>query len=220
MHLFHYYAIFCVAAEISLASLDFGGNYSIFGYTFEIVILKQLDKLSLVEWVAGHQLTAISSQLCYGQFNIFSSTIFYHSIQNCLELCSYHVFSYTRRRVTTRRIIDSQANGSLHYPSSNCAVPAADAVATGEINCYNFIVRFRSLPRFEGTISQGYGSAAQRPVWSFARMLRRRSLHNSCARNALHYWFRTPLSRRQRSIHRRMFWPEWTFSAKRSSRNS
>ena len=35
-----------------------------------------------------------------------------------------------------------------------CAVPMADAVATGEINCCNFIVRHRSLPQFAGTISQ------------------------------------------------------------------
>jgi len=27
-------------------------------------------------------------------------------------------------------------------------VPTADAVATSEVNCYNFVVRLRSLPRF------------------------------------------------------------------------
>jgi len=33
-----------------------------------------------------------------------------------------------------------------------CAVSTADAVATGEANCYNFIVRFRPLAPFVETI--------------------------------------------------------------------
>ena len=36
------------------------------------------------------------------------------------------------------------------------AVPTAEAVATAEVKCYNFIVRLRSLPRYAETISQGY----------------------------------------------------------------
>ena len=42
-----------------------------------------------------------------------------------------------------------------------CAVPMTDAIATGEVNCYNCIVRCRSIRRFTETISQGYYSAAQ-----------------------------------------------------------
>ena len=50
------------------------------------------------------------------------------------------------------------------YPSSNLVdssgvpTPTADAVATGEVNCYNFIAGLRPLPRFAETISQGYTS--------------------------------------------------------------
>ena len=44
------------------------------------------------------------------------------------------------------------------------AVHTADAVATGEVNCYNVIVRLRSLPRFAETTRQGYCSAEQRPL--------------------------------------------------------
>ena len=40
--------------------------------------------------------------------------------------------------------------------SVNVTVPTADAVATGEVSCYNCIVRLRSLPRFTETIGQGY----------------------------------------------------------------
>ena len=39
-----------------------------------------------------------------------------------------------------------------------CAVSTADAIATGEVNCYNCIVRCR---RFTETIGQGYYSAVQ-----------------------------------------------------------
>ena len=47
------------------------------------------------------------------------------------------------------------------------AALTADAIATGKVNCYNFIVRLRSLPslpRFVETISRGYCSAVQRPL--------------------------------------------------------
>ena len=37
-----------------------------------------------------------------------------------------------------------------------CAVPTADAVVTGKVNCYNCIVRFSSVPSFIEAISQGY----------------------------------------------------------------
>ena len=40
----------------------------------------------------------------------------------------------------------------------------ADAVATGEINCYYFIVRRRLFPRCADTTSQCYGGVAQRPL--------------------------------------------------------
>ena len=40
------------------------------------------------------------------------------------------------------------------------AVPTADAVATGEVNCINYVVELRSLPRFAETISQGYKSSS------------------------------------------------------------
>ena len=42
-----------------------------------------------------------------------------------------------------------------------CALPTlpADGVATGEVNCYTFIVRSRPLPTvFAETISQGYSA--------------------------------------------------------------
>ena len=52
---------------------------------------------------------------------------------------------------------------SLQNWASVCAVPTVDAVATDEVNCYNCIVRLRSLPRFAETHSQGYNCAAQRP---------------------------------------------------------
>ena len=37
-----------------------------------------------------------------------------------------------------------------------CAVAKVDAVATGEVNCYNCIVRLGSVPSFTEAISQGY----------------------------------------------------------------
>ena len=45
-----------------------------------------------------------------------------------------------------------------------CAVFTANAVVTGEVNCYNFIVRFRSLPRFAETIGQEYVVQRNYPV--------------------------------------------------------
>jgi len=51
------------------------------------------------------------------------------------------------------------------YPSLNwsgiCAVPTDDVVATGEKNCYDYIVRLRTFPSYTETIGQGY--VAQRP---------------------------------------------------------
>jgi len=35
-----------------------------------------------------------------------------------------------------------------------CAGPTSDAVATGEVNCYNCIVLLGSIPSFEETIGQ------------------------------------------------------------------
>jgi len=58
-------------------------------------------------------------------------------------------------------------NGSLYWDSHQSyirlqifgagisSVPMSDAVATGEVNCYNCLVRFRSLPSFADTICQG-----------------------------------------------------------------
>ena len=40
----------------------------------------------------------------------------------------------------------------------------ADAVATGEVSCYEVIVRLRSFLRYAETISQGYSSAEQQPL--------------------------------------------------------
>ena len=42
-----------------------------------------------------------------------------------------------------------------------CAVLTADAVATGEVNCCNCIVRLHSLPSFTETIRQGYSSESR-----------------------------------------------------------
>ena len=42
------------------------------------------------------------------------------------------------------------------YEAVICAVPATDAVATGEFKYYNFIVRLHSLPRFAETIGLGH----------------------------------------------------------------
>ena len=51
------------------------------------------------------------------------------------------------------------------YPFSNgmgfCAVPTADDVSTGEIDCYNFVACLCSFPRFAETISHGYFSAGR-----------------------------------------------------------
>ena len=44
-----------------------------------------------------------------------------------------------------------------------CAVPTADTVATGEVNCYNCIVQLRALPSFVERIGQGYSSVVQQP---------------------------------------------------------
>ena len=45
-----------------------------------------------------------------------------------------------------------------------CAVPAVDAVATGEVSCYNCIGRLLSNSNFSKTIFQGFSSVAQRPL--------------------------------------------------------
>ena len=50
-----------------------------------------------------------------------------------------------------------------------CTVPTADTVETGEVNCYNFIVRRHSLPQFVETISQGYVAQCNDP-W-YVRMV-------------------------------------------------
>ena len=34
-------------------------------------------------------------------------------------------------------------------------VPTADTVAAGKVNCYNYIVRFHSIPSFREMIGQG-----------------------------------------------------------------
>ena len=54
-------------------------------------------------------------------------------------------------------------NGDSHQPCirlqtvvDSCTVLTADAVATGEVNFYNFIFRLRSRPWFAETISQRY----------------------------------------------------------------
>ena len=52
----------------------------------------------------------------------------------------------------------------LQIGADICAVPTADAVATGEVNRNHFIVPLRSLPRFAETTSQGYSSAGPRPL--------------------------------------------------------
>ena len=52
----------------------------------------------------------------------------------------------------------------LQIWSGICIVPTAEAVATGEVNCYNFTVGIRSLPQIAEMISQGYNSIAQRPL--------------------------------------------------------
>ena len=66
------------------------------------------------------------------------------------------------------------ANGSLHWDSHQscvlqtvahiCTVPMANAIATGKVCCYNFIVHLHSLPQFVESISQGYCSAALWPL--------------------------------------------------------
>ena len=52
----------------------------------------------------------------------------------------------------------------LQIGTGICAVPTADAVATGEINCYYFIVRLRSFSWFADMVSQGYCNTAQRSL--------------------------------------------------------
>ena len=72
-------------------------------------------------------------------------------------------------------------NGSLYWDShllsiclqiraGICAVLTADAVVTGEVKCYNFVVQLCSLLRFAETISQGYCSAAQWPLAVYSHM--------------------------------------------------
>ena len=58
----------------------------------------------------------------------------------------------------------------LQIAADICAVPTVDAVATGEDNCYNCIVRFHSLRRFAETIGC---SATQ-------RLLAREDAFNHC----------------------------------------
>ena len=64
-------------------------------------------------------------------------------------------------------------NGSLYWTfhqscirlqigAGICAVPTADAVVTGEVSCYNCIVRLRSVPNCREAISQG--NVAQPPL--------------------------------------------------------
>ena len=54
--------------------------------------------------------------------------------------------------------------GPLYPPFPYATIDEKDAEATGEISCYQFIVRVHSLQRFSDIISEGYYSAAQRPL--------------------------------------------------------
>ena len=64
-----------------------------------------------------------------------------------------------------------QTGNRLQIGAGMCAVPTRDAVPTGEVKSFTFIVRLRALPRFAKTMSQGYSSAAQQilacgdPLW-------------------------------------------------------
>ena len=53
----------------------------------------------------------------------------------------------------------------LQFTVGICAVPMADAVAIGEVSCYNVLDRIRPFTRFTQTIRQCQCSAAQ---WSLA----------------------------------------------------
>ena len=60
----------------------------------------------------------------------------------------------------------NQSSIRLQIGTGTCAVRTADAVATGDVNCHDFISRLCLLPWFAETISQGYCSAAQTPLAS------------------------------------------------------
>ena len=71
------------------------------------------------------------------------------------------------------------------------ATCAADTVDTGEVNCYHFTVRLRSLPRFAETISQGvlHCSAAQRPLVCEDGCIQQHMFYQLCIiQYMLKYW--------------------------------
>ena len=57
----------------------------------------------------------------------------------------------------------STCGGSVHLQIGEgiCAVPTADAIATGEVNCSNCILQLHTLPWFAEAISQVYSGATR-----------------------------------------------------------
>ena len=69
------------------------------------------------------------------------------------------VLHATFRTPMCRKYWDShQSSIRLQIRSGICAVLTADAVATGEINCYYCMVWLRPIPNFTETTSQGHNS--------------------------------------------------------------
>ena len=84
---------------------------------------------------------------------------------------------------------DDQSCIRLQIEAGICAVPTADAVATGEVYCYNCIFQLRSSPRFAETISHGYSSAAQRPLTLIVCPHSSKTFRSRCGDDNFRYTF-------------------------------